>query len=108
MTAIGFTYWFFLMKKEEDMVVAGDSIDITVDGGYHPSVISITKGKTTKIHITRKDPSPCLEEVVLADFKIRQYLPLHKTVTIELTPQHVGEFQFSCGMHMFHGKVRVM
>lgn len=101
-----FTYWFFLMKKE-NVVVAENEIDITVGGGYNPGVISIPKGKTTKLNFFRKDPSDCLEEVVLSDFKIRKSLPLNKKVTIEITPQRSGEFNFSCGMNMFHGKLIV-
>lgn len=104
---VGFTYWFFLMKKEQIAVVASDYIDITVSGGYQPEAISIPKGKTTKINFFRKDPSSCLEEVVLSDFKIRKYLPLNKKVSIEITPQKAGEYPFSCGMNMFHGKIVV-
>ena len=103
---IVFTYWFFLIKKEKE-VVAFESIDITVEGGYSPEVISIPKGKTTKINFIRKDPSSCLEEVILGDFKIRKFLPLNKKVTIEVTPKKNGEFNFSCGMNMFHGKIIV-
>jgi plastocyanin domain-containing protein len=103
---IAFTYWFFLMKKEE-VVSVTDSVDITVQGGYSPSTISIPQGKTTKISFTRKDPSSCLEEVVLSDFKIKKYLPLNKKVTVEVTPQKTGEFGFACGMNMYHGKIIV-
>jgi len=102
-----FVYWFFLMKKDKQEVAVVGSVDITVDGGYSPEVISIPKGKTTKINFTRKDPSSCLEEVVLGDFKIRKYLPLNKKVVIEITPKQAGEFNFSCGMNMFHGKIIV-
>lgn len=101
-----FTYWFFLMKKEKEMSVTG-SVDITVEGGYSPEVISIPKGKTTKINFIRKDPTSCLEEVVLGDFRIRKYLPLNQKVTIELTPQKAGEFSYACGMNMYHGKIIV-
>ena len=66
------------------------------------------KGKTTTINFFRKDPSSCLEEVILSDFKIRKYLPLNKKVSIEITPQKTGEYSFSCGMNMFHGKVKVI
>jgi plastocyanin domain-containing protein len=104
---IGFTYWFFLMKRDKEVVVTGDSIDIKVEGGYSPDFISIPKGKTTKLNFMRTDPSTCLEEVVMSDFKIRKYLPINKTVTIEITPKKEGEFPFSCGMHMFHGKLKV-
>lgn len=104
---IAFTYWFFLMKKEKQIEVL-DKVDIIVEGGYNPELISIPKGKTTKINFIRKDPSSCLEEVILADFKIKKYLPLNKKVSIVLTPQKSGEFVFSCGMNMFHGKIRVV
>lgn len=101
-----FTYWFFLMKKEKAVEVDKE-IDITVEGGYSPDTISLPKGKTTKITFFRKDASSCLEEVVLSDFKIRKFLPLNKKVTIEVTPEKSGEFRFSCGMNMFHGKIIV-
>ncbi len=101
-----FTYWFFLSKKEE-IVEARNSIDITVEGGYSPSVISVPKGKTTKLNFLRKDPSSCLEEIVLSDFKIRKFLPLNQKTTLSITPQITGEFPFSCGMNMYHGKLIV-
>ena|SRR3989344_5397116 len=106
-SAILFTYWFFLMRKEEEVSVMGNSIDILVQGGYKPEVISIKKGETTKINFLRKDSSSCLEEVVLGDFKIRKFLPLNQKVSIEITPEEKGEFGFSCGMNMFHGKLIV-
>lgn len=103
---IAFTYWFFLMKKEK-AVVASDSVDITVEGGYSPEVISIPRGKTTKLTFLRTDPTSCLEEVVLGDFHIRKFLPLNQKVSIEVTPQQIGEFGYSCGMNMYHGKIIV-
>lgn len=110
-----FTNWFFLMRNEKEVAVTSDfvdstgslQVDITVDGGYKPEVISIPYGRTTKINFLRKDPSSCLEEVVLGDFKIRKFLPLNEKVSIEITPKKKGEFGFSCGMGMFHGKLVV-
>lgn len=100
------TYWFFLMKKEEEVAVAKE-VDIIVDGGYNPQVISIAKDKTTKLNFIRKDPTDCLEEIVLGDFKIRKSLPLNQKVSIEITPKKTGEFMYSCGMNMYHGKIIV-
>ena len=105
---IAFIYWFFLMKKDEEAIVVNtNSIDITVEGGYSPNVISIPKGKPTTLNFTRKDPSSCLEEVVLGDFKVRKYLPLNQKTSITITPQKTGEFDYACGMNMFHGKIIV-
>lgn len=103
---IGFTYWFFLAKKDKEIQVS-DSVDIVVDGGYSPEVISILKGKTTKLNFIRKDPTACLEEVVLGDFKIRKNLPLNQKIVVELTPQRKGEFVYTCSMNMYHGKIIV-
>ena len=103
---IAFTYWFFLLKNEKQ-AEAVDSIDIIVEGGYDPENIVIKKGKTTRINFLRKDPSSCLEEVVLGDFHIRKHLPLNKKVSIELNPVHEGEFPYRCGMNMYHGKIIV-
>lgn len=101
-----FTYWFFLTKKEEPVTVS-DTVDIIVEGGYTPDTISITHGEPFQINFIRKDPNSCLEEVVLGDFKIRKFLPLNQKVTVKITPKQKGEFAFSCGMNMFHGKIIV-
>ena len=103
---IGFIYWFFFGKKEE-AIIAGDSVEIIVDGGYKPSVIKVRKGQKTNLSLLRKDSSTCLEEFILPDFKIKTYLPLNKTVNVIFTPKKNGTYQFHCGMNMFHGKVVV-
>ena len=105
-SAIAVIYWFFLMKKEKAVIV-GDVVDITVEGGYSPDTISITKGQKTILRFTRKDPSSCLEEVVVPEFKIRKFLPLNQIVSVELKPEKAGEYEFVCGMNMFHGKIIV-
>lgn len=101
-----FTYWFFLLKKDE-IVEVDNSVDILVKGGYSPDTIQITKGKKTQINFLRKDPSTCLEEVVLSDFKIRKYLPINQKVSILIKPEKAGIYNFVCGMNMFHGKIIV-
>lgn len=105
---IAFTYWFFLMRKDSEAVVVKDnSIDIVVEGGYIPNVISIQKDRVTRFNFFRRDPSSCLEEIVLPDFKIRKYLPLNEKTSIQVTPKKSGTFEMSCGMNMFHGKIIV-
>lgn len=105
---MAFTYWFFLMKKEEKAVVVNsNSINIIVKGGYSPEAIAIPKGKTTMLNFTRLDSSSCLEEVLIPDFKVRKYLPMNKKVSIAITPQKEGKYEISCGMNMFHGKIIV-
>jgi plastocyanin domain-containing protein len=104
--SILFTFWYFFMKKTNTIQAEG-TIDILVDGGYKPERISIPHGKTTKLIFYRKDSSSCLEEVILADFKVRKFLPLNEKTEIEINADKKGEFDFSCGMGMFHGKLIV-
>lgn len=103
---IAFTYWFFLLRREKEVEVSNE-VDIKVSGGYSPEVISIPKGKITKINFLRTDPTDCLEEVVLGDFKIKKHLPLNQKVTVEINPKTAGEYSYSCGMNMYHGKIIV-
>lgn len=103
---IGAIYWFFFGKKD-GVVVASGSIDIVVDGGYKPAFIQVKNGVTTTLRITRKDKNSCLEEIILPEFKIKQYLPLNETTEIMIKPIESGEFAFHCGMNMYHGKLKV-
>lgn len=79
---------------------------ITVDGGYKPNRIRIPKDKIVTLNITRKDTNPCIEEIVFPDYKIKEYLPLNKSITITLNPPHKSS-SFHCGMNMFRGKIEI-
>ena len=103
---IGFIYWFFFGKREE-AVVAGERVEVLVEGGYKPENIKIKKGQKTTLSFLRKDPNDCLEEFILPDFKIKKYLPVGKKVDVEITPEKTGTFGFHCGMNMYHGKIVV-
>ncbi len=104
---IGAIYWFFLMRRESK-AVAEEEILITVDGGYKPELITVKKGQTVKLKFLRHDPSSCLEEVILPEFKIKRFLVLNQTTEVIIRPNKVGDFRFSCGMNMYHGTLHVM
>jgi plastocyanin domain-containing protein len=44
---------------------------------------------------------------VLPEFGRRAHLPEHITVPIEVTPAAPGEYEFTCGMNMYKGKIIV-
>lgn len=96
-------YWFFFGKKEE----ASLQTNIRVSGGYKPARIQISSGKPTTLTFTRTDSNPCLEEIVIPDFKIKKILPMNEPVTITLSPTKPGTYPIHCGMNMFHGKIIV-
>jgi plastocyanin domain-containing protein len=99
-------YWFFFGKKE-NAVTVDKSITITVDGGYKPRSIHLTLNKKTILVFIRKDPNPCLEELLIPDLKIKRYLPMHTPVTVTISPAKPGTYDFHCGMNMFHGKIEI-
>lgn len=98
-------YWFFFGRREE-LMEPSDRWTVLVQGGYKPNVLKIPRGKPVTLTLIRKDPNSCLEEIVFPDYKIKEYLPLNKEVTITLNPPHKMS-RFSCGMGMFHGRIEV-
>ncbi len=103
-----YTYWYFIMYQEKLTIINGNVIDIIVDGGYKPQIVKVKKDQKITLNFNRKDPSSCLEEVVLPDFGTRVFLPLNKITTIEIQPKKAGEYEFACGMNMFHGNIIVV
>ena len=108
-TGIGsiFLVGYYFFGKADVMATSGSVINIKVDGGYSPSVISATKGKATTLKILRTDPSSCLDQLIIPQWNIVKALPLNKELEITFTPDEIGEFPFHCGMNMFHGKIIV-
>lgn len=98
--------WKFFFGKKEETVPVSETARIIVDGGYKPSTIRIPRDTPTTITFLRSDPNTCLEEVVFPDYKIKEYLPLNKEVTITLSPPHKTS-GFHCAMNMYHGKIVV-
>ena len=101
------TYWFFFGKKESKAVYAENAVEITVSGGYKPDVIKVKKDKPVILKFNRKDPTSCLEELVLPDFGKQLNLKLGEITEVRITPAETGEFGFHCGMNMYHGKILV-
>jgi plastocyanin domain-containing protein len=109
---IGLELWWFLLSKPKSQkaVAAGGGIQevtVTVDGGYDPSRIVVQAGKPVRLKFERKDPSSCLEQVVIPDFHIAADLPLNQVTTVEFTPKQAGTYLFTCGMNMFRGEISV-
>lgn len=100
---MGFVYWFFFGKKDEN-VEASERINISVDGGYTPGNIKLKINSKTRIILKRTDSNTCLEEFVIPDLKIKKYLPLGKEIEIVITPTKTGTIGFNCSMNMYHGK----
>jgi len=101
-------WWFWLSKKGAGIAVEGNSIDILVEGGvYNPGVIHMRVGKPTTLRFIRKDSSPCAEKVIFSELDISADLPVGKPYELTITPRKAGEFDFTCQMAMYRGKLIV-
>jgi P-type Cu+ transporter len=107
-----FLYRFFFGKRREAAAARGaggwQEATIVVSGGYDPDLIVAEKDAPLKLIFDRREDSPCSDEVVLPEFGIRRALPAFAKTEIDVVPRRTGEFPFSCGMNMLHGKIRVV
>ena len=109
---IGWIVWYFWLWKGETVAAGvGEGgvleVDVTVKGGYQPAAIEAKAGRPLRLNFTRRESTPCGEEVVLPEFGKRAHLPEGRTVGIEVTPHKAGEYEFTCGMNMYKGKIIV-
>ncbi|XGV95078.1 MAG: cupredoxin domain-containing protein [Leptolyngbya sp. BL-A-14] len=108
---IGLELWWFLFSKKQAQTAEAkqgvQELTITVDGGYEPSQVIVKAGQPVRLNFFRKDPSSCLETVLLPDFHIARDLSLNHVTAVEFTPDKPGQYPFTCGMNMFRGVVEV-
>jgi len=109
--AIAFVIWYFFGERKRVAAPVTDrgvqEINITVKGGYSPSVIVVRKGMPVRLNFYRDETDSCSEQVIFGDFGIARNLPPFRTTSIEFTPDRAGEFVFNCGMNMLRGKLVV-
>ncbi len=107
-----FLYVFFFGKRREVPARAAGSgpqeVTIVVAGGYTPDVVVARRGVPLRLVFDRQEESPCSDEVILPEFQLRRALPAHEKTVVQILPSRTGEFPFSCGMNMLHGKIRVV
>ncbi|HEY9762678.1 MAG TPA: cupredoxin domain-containing protein [Trichocoleus sp.] len=108
---MGLELWWFLFSRPQARRahLAGglQEVTITVDGGYDPDQVEVEAGKPVRLNFVRKDPSSCLETLILPDFRRSVDLTLDNTTTIDLPAPSPGEYPFHCGMNMYRGTLTV-
>ena len=107
---VAINWYFFIAKKSAARAVAigasaAQEATVVVRGGYDPQVIHVKAGTPLRLTFDRQETSSCSEEVVLADFNLRRFLPANQKTTLELTPERPGTYEFTCGMNMLRGRI---
>ena len=80
---------------------------VLVKGGYTPDVVVVQHGKPVRLNFRREEAAACSEMVVFGDFGKSAKLPEGETVPVEFLPDKPGEYEFTCQMGMFRGKLIV-
>ncbi|MFQ5800043.1 MAG: cupredoxin domain-containing protein, partial [Bacteroidota bacterium] len=106
---VAWFFWFSERKALRIQTTGGGTQEvlITVKGGYSPDVIVVEAGKPTRLNFHREETALCSEQVIFPAFNKQATLTPFKTVSIELTPEKPGEYDFQCGMGMLRGKLIV-
>jgi Cu(I)/Ag(I) efflux system membrane fusion protein len=91
--------------NEETKTAEASEPTIIVKGGYEPEVLRLAANQPRRIVFDRRDEGACTDKVLIPSLGIEQQLkPFAKTV-IDLPTTATGEIDYSCGMHMLHGKI---
>ena len=84
------------------------TVRVTVKGGYQPSVVYGRVGEPLRIVFSREETASCSEHVVFPDFGRSAMLPPFEDVSLELVPEHPGEYEFTCQLGMLRGRLVVV
>ncbi|MBB6171862.1 Cu+-exporting ATPase [Nocardiopsis mwathae] len=102
--------WFFFGPRRATAARAEGAVqraEVTVKGGYSPSVIRVRQGTPLELVFDRQEAGECTSRVVFSDLQVSAGLPAHARTTVRLNPDRAGSFGFACGMNMIHGTLLV-
>ncbi len=105
-------WWFFGSRKTAVAAIrlaatGVQEVEIVVRGGYKPDRVTLQAGVPARLTFTRRESGACTDRVVIPAFGITKPLPAFASTPVEFTAPAVGEYDFSCGMGMIHGKLVV-
>jgi Cu+-exporting ATPase len=104
-----YALWIWYTKNQQGIGAKIEGkmqvFNILVKGVYSPSVIRAKAFRTVRINFRREETNECSRFVNFPDLKIRRELPENEIVTIEFTPDRLGEFLFTCDMSMYQGRL---
>lgn len=86
---------------------AAREVRVRVRGGYDPAVIRAEAGVPLRVLFRREEAAACSEQVVFPALGKSATLPQGEEVAVELLPKLPGEYEFTCGMGMLHGRLVV-
>ena len=106
---VAWHFWFSKKKIAKAALTSAGVQEalIVVKGGYTPDLLVVQAGKPVRLKFNRQESAACSEMLILPAFNKSAKLPEGETVPIEFVPTEPGEYEFSCQMGMFRGKLIV-
>jgi len=109
---VAFIVWFFWLRRAKGVAATTNAagyqeLMVLVKGGYTPDTIVVRRGKPVRLNFRREEAAACSEMVQLPAFNKSAMLPQGETVSVEFKPETPGEYEFSCQMGMYRGKLVV-
>ena len=103
--------WFFFggtraaSRTHRDDV--SQQVSVVIRGGYTPARVEAVAGLPLRITFDRRESGDCTGRVVFPELGITRALPANTKTAVDLLPEQVGQFGFSCAMNMIHGTLIV-
>lgn len=99
-------FWFSKPKIKATVISNNEVIKVKVkDGVYDPATIQVKVNAPFTLQFFREDASPCAESVVFATLNVSASLALNQPTNIHLTIPKAGEYEFTCQMAMYRGRL---
>jgi plastocyanin domain-containing protein len=84
------------------------TVRIRVKGGFEPDTVLARANEPLRLVFRREETASCSERVVLPAFGRSATLPPFEDVTLELLPEHEGEYEFTCQLGVLRGLLVVV
>lgn len=104
--AAALVVWWFWLSKPKPRRASGGPVAITMaDGAFDPSVVEVAAGQPVTLRITRRDPAPHAAQLLFPELDRAVDLPLDEPRSIALPPLEPGEYEFTCQMRLYVGRL---
>jgi plastocyanin domain-containing protein len=108
---VGVCVYFFAPRGRAVRAAADaggtQEVRVRVTNGYDPSVIEVAAYRPARLVFHREEVEGCSETLVIPEWNVTRRLPAYEDTVIDLAPHAPGDYEFTCGMHMLRGTIRV-
>ncbi|MFP4130982.1 cupredoxin domain-containing protein [Thiohalospira sp.] len=98
-------WWFWVAKPRPRRAESGPVAITMADGAFEPAVVEVAAGRPVTLRVTRRDPAPHAAQVLFPDLDRVFDLPLDEPRSISLPSLEPGNYEFTCQMRLYVGRL---